>query len=401
MLTTVLIGFIFIGLVGGEVLRMQFSNIAVTLLDIAVFLTVLVFYGQFIFRHRWPAPKYITGPVLLFIATGVLSLAAAVGRYSLPDLGTSSLYLVRWFMYASLLFVSLDFSTGNVRLLRSFMLIAGILLVVVGYLQYIFYPALRNLYYLGWDEHLNRLFSTFLDPNFMGAFLVLFGFFLLFTLSGCKKYLCLRNGFLVLGLLGTFGAIVLTFSRSALLMLLVMAVCYLLLTQRKRYILAILAAGVILVLALLPFSHSENTNLFRIASSEARLTSASTAVEVFLRNPVLGVGFDAYRYAQLQYGYISLSSPFPSHSGAGTDNSFLFVLATTGVVGAAAFVFMICRLLKSAWVTYRKKHSRIALLFVLSLIGVLFDSLFINSLFYPPIMLWLFTLGGLMNRESL
>ena len=59
------------------------------------------------------------------------------------------------------------------------MLISGSLIVLLGFIQLMFYPALRNLYYLGWDEHLYRMFSTFLDPNFAGAFFVLFTLFVI------------------------------------------------------------------------------------------------------------------------------------------------------------------------------------------------------------------------------
>ena len=53
------------------------------------------------------------------------------------------------------------------------LLFSGLVIVGLGFVQYFFYLGLRNLYYLGWDEHLSFIFQL-LDPNFAGAFPALF-----------------------------------------------------------------------------------------------------------------------------------------------------------------------------------------------------------------------------------
>jgi hypothetical protein len=46
---------------------------------------------------------------------------------------------------------------------------------------------------------------------------------------------------------------------------------------------------------------TEGTNLFRIASSEARLASAQAALKVIDKNLIFGVGFNAFRYVMFDY----------------------------------------------------------------------------------------------------
>lgn len=133
----------------------------------------------------------------------------------------------------------------------------------------------------------------------------------------------------------------------------------------------------------------ENINLFRIASSEARIDSAKNALTIIKSNLLTGVGFNSYRYAQIRYGIRKEQSAGTiSHADAGTDNSFLFVLATTGFVGLILYLFM--------WFKIFKIASALA---IVSIFGVFIDSLFINSLFYPFVMLWLWIILALKKNN--
>ena len=80
-------------------------------------------------------------------------------------------------MFAFILSQNKDFKS----LVKKLIIFIGIFIVGLGFIQFLFYQSLRNLFYLGWDEHLYRMFSIFLDPNFAGAFFVLYYF--LFVLN--------------------------------------------------------------------------------------------------------------------------------------------------------------------------------------------------------------------------
>jgi len=97
---------------------------------------------------------------------------------------------------------------------------------------------------------------------------------------------------------------------------------------------------------------------------------------------VIGVGFNTFRYAQQDYGIFEIGET-GGNSGAGTDSSFLLVLATTGVFGFLIF------LAGYLFPLFQKKNA--FYLPMLAAFSALFmQSQFINALFYPQILfLWL------------
>jgi O-antigen ligase len=202
-------------------------------------------------------------------------------------------------------------------------------------------------------------------------------------------------------LLVILGAIVLTYSRTALLMLLAGLVLFLILIRRKKWIILLAVVTVGLVAILSPRFYLENTNLFRTASSKARLATAVESLQVAQKSPILGVGFDAYRYAQIQYGFRKAQTTYPSHADAGVDNSYLFVLATTGATGLVIYLYLWYFFLQKTYGVYRQRKDGLSLLALCSIAAVLVSGLFINSLFYAPIMLWLWTLFAIIHPYEL
>ena len=222
-----------------------------------------------------------------------------------------------------------------------------------------------------------------------GAFFVLYFLFLLnILIESFKKQSRIFSLFLGVIAFLTLIAIFLTYSRSALLMLIVGAFVFLFLNTKKTQ--AILVVVIFLLsTTLVPKAYkTEGTNFFRIASSEARLGSAKQAIEIIRKNPFFGVGFNAYRYAKSRYGF-QPSMLEGSHADAGTDNSFLFLLATTGVIGFIAYLYMWFKILK---INIRSK------LLIASISALFVDSLFVNSLFYSFLMFWIWALVGLYGE---
>jgi O-antigen ligase len=153
------------------------------------------------------------------------------------------------------------------------------------------------------------------------------------------------------------------------------------LMNKKKWILYIFGIVILVLSISSKYSNIENINLFRTVSSEARLETAGNAVKIIQDHPIFGVGFNAYRYAQLRYGFRNSKANIISHADASPDNSFLFIMATSGLVGFAFFILLWLRLLK-----YNIKNNPFLLS---SVIGIFINGLFINSLFYPFIMIWL------------
>lgn len=374
----------------GEITRITFGDGALTFIDIAVGAIALI----------WVCSKIINGErvngklfkaISIFILLLILSLVFNIGKLNALQIGVSASYILRWIAYASIYFIVKDLDVNFKKSLPYFMLVSGLLIILGGFMQYFLYSDLRNLRYLGWDEHLYRMFSSFFDPNFAGAFFVLFFLFIFIFFQKFKteKYRYLLIIILILSLI----SILLTFSRSTYLMFLIGISSLLFVkgeTKKLLFILTVFALGIFLVSKIV--LKSEGTNLLRVASGEARLNSVNNALTILKDHPILGVGFDTYRYTQRRYGFINESKGL-IHSAAGTDNSFLFVLVTTGVIGFISFIFLIYKIINLS--RLKIKDNYFAVVLFASIISVSVDSFFINSLFFPQIMLWIWMLVGL------
>jgi O-antigen ligase len=277
---------------------------------------------------------------------------------------------------------------------------SGGVFILLGYLQYFFYTDLRGIFHLGWDEHLYRLTSTFLDPNFAGIFIVLVLFLYIYmfkdfllnwrTIKSNPQYFA--------GLISILIAIFLTYSRSTIITLLLTSVGFLWFVGKKKVILLILIAAFLLTL-IVPNSYGKlyDQNLFRKASISERYKSAENAFTIFTNSPFIGVGFNSYRYAQEKYGYLSGPKWEVTHSGSGSSNSFLLILATTGVLGGITFILFWYYLLKPI---LKIKDSNAKKLLLISLSAIFIHSMLENTFFYIFIQYWIFILIGLFLDKN-
>lgn len=389
----------------GEIARYQFSNgVAITGIDVGTILLIAIWLiGKILDKRKKQIFKSsLTKPIFLFVVVCILSLIVNLSNLNKLELFVSSLYLLRWVMYAGIYFIVLSFDNNFKKKVTALMVISGSIILALGYIQYFYYPNLRNLYYLGWDEHLYRMFSVFLDPNFAGAFFVLLLFLALGLITFYIKSKKLIYAILLSSLAGfTAIGIFLTYSRSALIMFFVGSFVFFVLISKKRVMILILAVFVIVFVISSKNFNIENTNFLRISSSKARLYVADRALTIIKDHPVFGVGFNAYRYAQIKYGFTGQKELIVSHADAGTDNSFLFVLATTGLIGFAAYIYLWYKISNNLYICFKQNiglDKIIPLVLLSSLVGVFLASLFINALFYPFIMVWMWILLGYCEK---
>jgi hypothetical protein len=234
------------------------------------------------------------------------------------------LYALRWIAYASLYLVVWYSSIPALWWLWG-LYGTGLLIGGIGVAQYIWYPYLRNLSYLGWDPHLYRVFSTLFDPNFAAVFFVatLFLGALLWHKTNNKWLLVVGQS---LSLLVLF----LTYSRSGYLAFIAgILVCAWCLRNGRAAVMMIF--GFLLLLFFLPHPAGEGVKLFRTVSTFARLGNWQRGTVLIAGAPVFGYGFDLLRYEQHTRGWIDERTT-PSKAGAGLDNSLQFVWATTGIM---------------------------------------------------------------------
>jgi len=177
----------------------------------------------------------------------------------------------------------------------------------------------------------------------------------------------------------------LTFSRSAWGMFGVVVLIYGLFKSRVLLISAFFVA--FLAYFAVPRVQTRLSGITDPADSASlRLDSWGNTVKIIKDNFWIGTGFNTYRYVQRDYGFLTPDNE-NVHSGAGSDSSLLFVFATTGVFG---FLVYLLGVLFVSFEDFAKKNKN--WLLSLSLVmGFILESQFINSLFYPQIMFFVFS----------
>ena len=309
---------------------------------------------------------------LLFVGISLVSLIITPLNLTLIEKFIALLYLLRLLAYFSVYLTVSSLLKQKVikkELILKSLIFVGTVLSAVGWIQYFLYPDLRNLFYLGWDPHYKRIFSTFLDPNFFGLVLVL-TFILLYTSS-----------FPIFLPIFIFLTLLFTYSRSSFVALFTSVITYSFI--KKKYFL-ILGMTIIITIGafLLPRPGCEGVKLERIFSIEKRINSMKEGVKIFLDHPTLGVGFNTLRFAKREYGYIS-SDWQNNHAAAGVENSFIFLAATTGILGFVIYLWFLIEF-----------FLKVSLLGKIVLVAIVTHSIFLNSLFFPPVMIWFWVICG-------
>ncbi|HZJ18324.1 MAG TPA: O-antigen ligase family protein [Patescibacteria group bacterium] len=377
----------------GQIGKVDLGTISFTFFDLGVFLLVFYWLVRSIVKKEKINKGLLGKALTFFILIGFLSLLINLFNYSPLQLFISSSYLLRFILFAGiyLVFKSFDKSFNN-KIIKYFF-ISGIIVLLIGFIQFIFYPNLRNLFYLGWDEHLYRLFSTFLDPNFAGIYFVIIFF------TGIYLYKKENNFIYLVFALFTFIGIFLTYSRSALVFLIIAALTYLTIAKKKKLFIGFVSIAVLAIIILPKSFKTEGTNLFRTASINERITSMNRGLTVFIDNPLFGVGFNAYRYSQEKYGFIESGknrTSVPNRAGAGVENSFIHILATTGIIGFFAYIYLLWNIGK---LFFTKKNNIYSKTMFPIFIGLIVSGLFINSLFYTFFMFWIFMTAGIIESK--
>lgn len=275
---------------------------------------------------------------------------------------------------------------NNKSLFRPLILFLNISLVMLGALQLLLYPSLQGISG-GWDPHMFRMVSTWLDPNFFGAFLAILLPYAVIAAGNSGK----RRVATAIGLLF---ATLLTQSRSAFIAIFLAAIfcgiLYLLQARIAPVIKKLLPIGISIVVVCIAFVVTllgdRAANLFM---HDPTVSIRGDAYKTVWRNLVepnifLGIGYNAYQFAAKDAWLIA---DFSAHSRAGSDSSILTLLVTTGLIGTALFLFPILTAAAFHLRRYLQTQNKYSLCFLFTTIVLLVQSQFTNSLLYPHILM--------------
>lgn len=354
-------------------------SIHLYLTDVVVFLIVFLWFLTFLSKKKYRLPA-LAKPIFLFAGLAILSLIINFKNFSLSENLVGFLYFLRWIFYAGLYFVVSDLKSKFKWLkwpeFKCYLMIVGSAVAVFGLIQYFWFPDLKALEVLQYDPHFYRVVGTFLDPGYTGLILVLTLFLIVFAwLEQKKKYL------IPLGLV-VYTALALTYSRASWLVFLIGAF---LIFLRKRLWWFLLTTILLSMFTfyLLPRPAGEGGKIERTYTIFSRLENYRQSLVIAKEHPFSGVGFNTYRYVQRDYGFLDQEEWQSSQSGGGADSSLLLVLATTGIFGFLSYLWLWGKALK---------QSKKSLLILISSLAILIHSFFLNSLFYPQIMAWIWLL---------
>lgn len=366
----------------GQIIRLRISVLGSSYplhpIDLVAGLILIVFLGAKVKQPNFF--RYMLG----FLAVAAFSLLLSLSLFTTREVLSGGFYLLRLTAYTAIIPVvwSITHSKNNKKVLFNSLLATTIVVAVFGWIQYLWLPDLRDLKYIGWDDHYFRMFGTFLDPAFFGIIIV---FGILQSLSRFlgkdKRYL-----FIIIFLLFT---LLLSYSRASYLALLAGITALLYKSQQKLiYALSVIFVLFAISLPFLPRNISEAAKLERTYSVFAKLHNWKETFVIIRENPLFGVGFNNLCAARMKY--LGQGS-YNSHACSGSDSSFLLVLATTGITGFIIFIYMLFQLMKSV------QFDQYGRAFKACGAALLIHSLFVNSFFYS----WVLGFMGILLAISI
>lgn len=339
------------------------ASVRVQPIDIACF--IFLIYWLFFFKRKSQIPFFIKS-ALVFLFIAFLSLAIKLFTLPFDELIPAFFYLLRLWCYFFLPWAFFDFFKHFKVRIYELLIYEGVAIAGLSILQYLFLPDTRFLLIFGWDDHLFRAIGPFLDPSFNGLILILSSIILWFNFL-----IAYFAGGIVLTI-----AIGLSFSRMNYLLFVISSIIIFLIKRKFKTLLILLLFFVGIIMSF-PKPTGEGVDLLRTSTTFAKLSNYKMVISIIKDNFWTGVGFNAIRGELFKRGYLNPIDWQESHSGAGADNSFLLVFATTGIFGFLSYLYY--------WFSILKEKN---IIFITTSICLLLSAFFINSLFYPWILCW-------------
>lgn len=375
----------------GEFSKYPFGQVgnALNILDILVAATVSFFL---IWKTGIKKQLEIPKPFKVLLVFSVIGLFSLIINSNFSGV----LYLIRFVFYSFFFWIGYEIAVdGKRQAILNTLISIGVIIALLGGVQLLIFPNLTFLTEFGYDPHIFRLSSTFLDPNFVGAFLTI-------IYAVCLiKYIENKNRLIPGILLILFSAIILTFSRSAWIFFAIVNL-FTVWILPKKIVVGLIVLALLFVIFVPRIQQRIIGAVFIDISASERLLSWEKGINLFKLSPVTGIGFNNIKTVSIEQGLIRPFTPDGGNSGNGIDSSWLLILVTTGVVGIICYGYFYLRLIVE-FIKKLKNNQTLSKKYLIltgMLVGLLFESQFINSLFYPQIMLVFYIIMGMYYADN-
>ncbi len=307
-------------------------------------------------KHLFPI--FLPGFVFVFWL-GLTTLLKFEKNFTLIGLG----YVFRLFFYLFVFYsFSLFFLARKQRIIFFKKKISYFFAIVVSVflLQYIFFPDLRPLKYIGWDPHYKRLVGPFLDA------------YLAASLLGILSLLSYRLNRKILSFF-LFILLVLTNSRAGIVSFLF---AFFVSFYKDRFVREVFFLFILLAFFLFSLNPGIGGKIFRVETVRSRLEDYKVGIKFFLKSPIVGNGYgELVKFREIRKKTLPYIKA--KYNAAGSFHSpYLTILGSGGTIAFLLFLIWV----KKIFVYFPYKEFYI---FVGSF------SFFDNVLLHPLILLYL------------
>lgn len=346
--------------------------------------------------------------LLIWLLIGFVSLLINTIRfsYSIGSMLYGLLYSVRIIHLMLLCSLIKEYFKENkieIKKIFDFIINCYIVVCIIGFVQLIFFPKAYDFYEIFYnlgvyfpnaDPHVGRLISTYFDPNYLAACLLIPTIITLIYWDKYneKKYFI---KFLIISL-----TIILTVSRSGLLGYVITVFLFTLsglkleqgkLKYNKKTIILFLSIMIMFVISLKSGNVrvvNRITNSVSDKSTYYRFDNWEYSMDIIKDNSLIGVGYNLIG----TYSDVNLDIKRGESVKYGSDSSLLLIMMTTGIIGFIYFAIITLKyIIKN--IRLRKKDI-VYLISPIILISALICCNFNNVLFYT---LWMFPVLLIIN----
>jgi len=261
----------------------------------------------------------------------------------------------------------------------------------------------------GFDPHIGRLLGTWMDPNFVAGLLA---FFLPVMFGQCYEKFpnsSFKFKIWILFLITIcLGALFLTFSRSGYLAAVGGMGLFFVLRDPKVILIAILLVMIGLgtnqraqqrvgelagTMSSIVFGHTDEID----ATAKLRLQSWGKSLTLWEKYPVIGIGYNTYRYRAAEEGIVDESY----FSAGGSDSTVLTIMVTTGTLGFLAFMWFYVHFWWTNWSRYLHSKRALNLGFVAGWSAIFVHCLFVNSMLFPLIFMPMMVVAAVLEGREI
>lgn len=324
-------------------------------------MTVLVMRKQFVLIKNAVFKWWV-----LFILWLCVSLIFYLNSYSLLENIIGLMYILRLMLYtlfAVILFLLVNNIVIQPKVVRNGLYLFFGITLTTSILQYVWYPDLRNLYYLGWDPHWYRVFGLFFDTSItaivLGSILIFSLDNLLFIKDHKQRYV-----WMVI-LVVSLGLFLLTYSRIGYIALSISLSIFFLRLRKYLIVVLFFIVGFVFVL-ILPRPQGESVKLERVFTIESRITDVKRGVELWKKRMLTGVGYNRIRFHK---EYVK-----NSNSASGFSSTYITILASSGLIG---LLFLMLSLIQFGLFLWKNKIA--FSMFLLVCVGGVFDNILFQT----------------------